>query len=129
MLMSLGQFVFQINTAPFDSFKRQNAWRWPSNSRTTSTNAHQYTGKDEESIELSGTLMPEISGGVSNLQQLRDMADQGEPHLLISGTGHIHGYYIIVNLSEERSYFLADGTAQRIDFSLQLKRYDDRPTP
>lgn len=129
MLMSLGQFVFQINTAPFDSFKRQNAWRWPSNSRTTSTNAHQYTGKDEESIELSGTLMPEISGGVSNLQQLRDMADQGDPHLLISGTGHIYGYYIIVNLSEERSYFLADGTAQRIDFSLQLKRYDDRPTP
>lgn len=128
MLMSLGQFVFQINTAPFDSFKRQNAWRWPSNSRTTSTNAHQYTGKDEESIELSGTLMPEISGGVSNLQQLRDMADKGEPHLLISGAGQIFGYYIIVNLSEDRSYFLADGTPQKIDFSLQLKKYDDRPT-
>lgn len=127
MLMSLGQFIFEINTAPFDNFKRQNAWRWPSNSRTTSTNAHQYTGQDEESIDLSGILMPELTGGTSHIQALREMADKGEPYLLISGAGQIFGYYIIVNLSEDRSYFLDDGTPQKIDFSLQLKRYHDRP--
>lgn len=128
MLMSLGEFIFEMNTAPFETFKRQNAWRWPSNSRTTSTNAHQYTGKDEESVDLSGVLMPEVSGGPSNLRQLREMADKGEPYLMMAGNGEIFGYYIITNISEDRSYFLADGTAQKIDFSLQLKKYDDRPT-
>lgn len=128
MLMSLGEFIFEINTAPFETFKRQNAWRWPSNSRTTSTNAHQFTGKDEESVDLAGVLMPEVSGGPSNLRQLREMADKGEPYLMMAGNGEIFGYYIITNISEDRSYFLADGTAQKIDFSLQLKRYYDRPT-
>lgn len=129
MLMILGEFVFEMNTAPFETFKRQNAWRWPSNSRTTSTNAHQYTGKDEESVELSGVLMPEVSGGASNLRDLRTMADKGEPYLMAAGNGEIFGYYIITNISEDRSYFLADGTAQKIEFSLQLKKYDDRPSP
>lgn len=129
MLMILGEFVFEMNTAPFETFKRQNAWRWPSNSRTTSTNAHQFTGKDEESVELSGVLMPEVSGGPSNLRQLRAMADKGEPYLMAAGNGEIFGYYIITNISEDRSYFLADGTAQKIEFSLQLKKYDDRPSP
>lgn len=123
MLLTLGLFVFSVQTAPFDSFKRQNGWRWPSNSRTGADEVYQYTGRDEETITLSGTLMPEFTGGASNLDTLRNMADRGEPYLMMAGTGEIYGYYIIESLDEDKSYLLDNGAAQQIDFTLSLKRY------
>lgn len=123
MLLTLGLFVFGVQSAPFDTISRSNGWRWPSNDRTGADQVYQYTGRDEETISLAGTLMPEFSGGPSNIEQLRTMADAGEPYLMMSGSGQIYGYYIITDLSENGSYLLADGTAQKIEFSMTLKRY------
>lgn len=123
MLLTLGLFVFSVQTAPFDSIKRKNAWRWPSNNRTGADQVYQYTGRDEETITLTGTLMPEYTGGLSNIDILRTMADRGEPYLLMAGSGDIYGYYIITDLDEDQSYLLDDGTAQKIDFNITLKRY------
>ncbi|CAM3042540.1 phage tail protein [Dichelobacter nodosus] len=123
MLMAYGLFVFSVQTAPFDQIQRESAWRWVGNNRTNDDIAYQFTGKGEETISLSGTLMPEFSGGLTNIDILREMADRGEPYLLMSGNGKIYGYYFIDRLSEDQTYFLEDGTAQKIDFSLILKRY------
>ncbi|WP_249962224.1 phage tail protein [Histophilus somni] len=123
MLMSLGMFVFGLHTAPFEQLSRNSQWRWQSHNRTGADLAYQFTGRGEESITLTGVLMPEISGGVDQLDMLRQMADQGEPHLLTAGSGEVYGYYVIESLSENHSALLIDGTAQKIEFSLALKRY------
>ncbi|WP_233119992.1 phage tail protein [Rappaport israeli] len=121
--MIYGLFVFSVDTAPFDRIERDTSWRWPSNNRTGADIVYQYTGRGEDTISLSGVLMPEISGGPVNLDMLRRMGDRGEPYLLMGGNGDIYGYYIIEQLREGRSYLLADGTAQKIEFTLTLKRY------
>lgn len=123
MLMSLGMFVFGLHTAPFEKIDRNTQWRWPSHNRTGADIGYQFTGLGEETINLNGVLMPEISGGPSNLDNLRQMADRGEPHLLTSGNGDVYGYYLIDSLSQSNSALLPDGTAQRIEFTLNLKRY------
>lgn len=123
MLMCLGLFVFHLKTAPFSQYQRQNQWRWTSQNRVNADLIYQFTGRGEEQFTLEGVLYPEITGGLFHLDVLRLMADRGEPYLLLSGTGDIHGYFIIEALQESHQHLLNHGMAQKIEFSLQLKRY------
>ncbi len=126
MLMIYGLFVFSVKSVPFNEIQRQQNWRWANNSRVGLHPAYQFIGKGEESITLNGTLMPEFSGGVLSLDMLQRLADSGDYYLLMSGFGKIYGYYFIESISETQSYFLADGQPQKIDFTLNLKRYDGK---
>lgn len=43
------------------------------------------------------------------------------------GRGTVYGQFAIETLHETHTLFLANGTAHRIEFSLQLTRVDDAP--
>ena len=70
--------------------------------------------------------MPAYTGGPSSLNMLREMAERGEPYLLMRGDGKVLGYWLIASLNETASELIFDGNAQRIEFQLALKRYDGR---
>lgn len=125
MLATLGAFVFQLKTAPFDKLARSTNWRWAANNRVGRRPAYQHVGPGEDSITLSGALMPELTGGRANLDTLRWMADEGKAWPLIDGEGHIYGLWLIESLSETRSEMFKDGAARKIEFSLGLKKADD----
>ncbi|WP_081007677.1 contractile injection system protein, VgrG/Pvc8 family [Comamonas testosteroni] len=61
-LMCLGQFVFGIQSLPYDELKRVTAWRHPSNSRVGARAARQFVGVGDDSITLSGWIAPELMG-------------------------------------------------------------------
>ena len=77
MMLVLGMFVFQLQTLPYQSLQRDVDYRWPSNSRVGQRPAMQYLGVNEEKIVLSGSLLPEITGGRLSLLALNLMADEG----------------------------------------------------
>lgn len=126
MLMCYGLFVFSVHTAPFDSVQRSTEWRWPSNNRTGGEPAYQFVGRGEDQITLNGVPMPAYTGGPSSLNMLREMAERGEPYLLMRGDGKVLGYWLIASLNETASELIFDGNAQKIEFQLTLKRYDGR---
>ncbi|KIA80064.1 MULTISPECIES: phage tail protein [Chromobacterium] len=125
-MMALGLFVFTLDTLPYQDFKQQYGWRWPSNSRVGLRPAYQFLGPDEECITLSGRLMPELTGGETALSLLRLMADQGRAWPLIEGTGTLYGYFVVEKMDISRQEFFSDGAARCIDFTLSLKRVDDQ---
>lgn len=125
MMMVLGLFVFMRQTAPYQSFEHQIGWRHPSNSRIGLRPATQFLGQDDETVTLSGTLLPAFTGGTLSLEALRLMADTGLAWPLIEGTGFIYGMFVITSLSKTRTVFFKDGAARRIEFTLSLKRVDD----
>lgn len=125
VMMILGLFPFTLGTLPYQQLQQQLKWRLPGNSRVGQRPAYQFMGRDEETITMPGTLMPELTGGDTSLAMLELMADQGKAWPLIEGTGTIYGFYAIESLDTTRSEFFADGKAQRIDFTLTLKRIDD----
>lgn len=125
MMMVLGLFVFMRQTTPYQNFEQQIGWRHPSNSRIGLRPATQFLGQDDETIALSGTLLPEFTGGTLSLEALRLMADTGLSWPLIEGTGFIYGMFVITSLSKTRTVFFKDGAARRIEFTLSLKRVDD----
>ncbi|MBU9246607.1 phage tail protein [Burkholderia multivorans] len=125
MMMALGLFVFSLSTLPYQELKRRRGWRYASNNRVGRKPARQYVGEDQETIVLSGVLLPELTGGDLSLSVLEAMADQHTAWPLIEGTGHIHGMFTIDNIDTTRTLFFPDGAARRIDFTVALTRNDD----
>jgi hypothetical protein len=125
MMLALGLFVFMRQTLPFQSMQHDISWRWPSNSRVGARPAFQFLGVEEEKITLSGTLYPELTGGRFSLLTLKLMADEGKAWSLIEGTGTIYGMFVVNSVRQTNAEFFNDGTARKIDFTLELTRVDE----
>ncbi|OOF47013.1 oxidoreductase [Rodentibacter trehalosifermentans] len=125
-LAALGVFVFTRQTVPFQSLDRQSSWRHPTNSVVGQMPKTQFTGKDSETVIISGRLIPEITGGTLSLAMLELMAESGAAFPLIEGANFmLMGFFVIESIQETRTELFGDGTARAIDFTLNLKRTDD----
>lgn len=124
MMMALGLFVFALETTPYQEFQQQIGWRHPANSRVGLRPARQFLGPDDETVSLSGVLLPELSGGDNTIDLLRSMGDTGRPFVLIEGSGRYYGMFVIEGLTVTRTLFFPDGKARRLEFSLKLQRVD-----
>lgn len=125
MLMSLGLFTFSLQTAPFETIKRQTEQRWESKPRVGNAPALQYLGQGEDTITLDGTLAPELTGGNANLDRLRAMAATGKAWILVSGTGEVLDTWVIKSVEETGTHLRANGKPRLTTFTLTLKRYWD----
>ncbi|KGA39519.1 phage tail protein [Pectobacterium carotovorum] len=124
MMLTLGLFVFQLQTLPYQNMQRNVDYRWPSNSRVGQRPALQFLGVEDEKITLSGELLPEITGGTLSLLMLETMADQGRAWPLIEGSGTIYGVFVVNSISQTKTDFFTDGRARRIEFTITLTRVD-----
>lgn len=127
MMMAFGDFVFSLNTIAYQELQRQTDWRHPSSSRVGARPARQFVGLGEDSITMTGRVVPEF-GDRWHLDNLRAMADTGQAWVLVDGGGRVYGQFVIESLSENGSLFRKDGTPQQIDFSIKLTRVDDNLT-
>jgi len=125
MMMALGLYVFGLDTAAYQDFQRQTNWRHPSSNRVGAAPVRQFVGKGEDTITLSGLILPEFSGKRLSLDALRLMADTGKAWPMVEGTGRIYGLWSIESISENNTLFFSDGAPRRIDFSITLQREDD----
>lgn len=123
--MALGMFVFQTRTVPYQELQRSTQWRHPNQSRVGDRPAYQFVGPGADTITLSGTLLPQFTGGRISLDIIREMANQGSAWPLIEGTGRLYGLWVITQVQETSSLFFSDGMAQKIEFTLKLERIDD----
>lgn len=128
MLMALGMFVFQTRSVPYQELQRSTQWRHASQSRVGDRPAYQFVGPGTDTITLSGTLLPEFTGGRVDLDEIRDMAGQGKAWPLVEGTGRQYGLWVITQVQETSSVFFRDGMAQKIEFTLTLEHVDDART-
>ncbi len=125
MMLTLGLFVFQLQTVPYQSLQRDVDYRWPANNRVGLRPLPQFLGVNEEKITLSGVLMPEITGGRLSLMALNLMADEGKAWPLLEGSGTIYGMFVVNSVSETHTEHFSNGAARRIEFTLMLTRVDE----
>lgn len=128
MLMALGMFVFQTRSVPYQQLQRATQWRHTSQSRVGDRPAYQFVGPGADTITLSGTLLPEFTGGRLDLDEIRDMADEGKAWPMVEGTGRQFGLWVITGINETSSTFFRDGAAQKIEFTITLEHVDDQRT-
>jgi phage protein U len=125
VMMILGGFEFKLDTLAYQKLQRSTKQRWAKKERMGQRSAYQWLGKDDDDHTLNGRLLPGFKGDVSALDKLRQMADKGEPYMMVSGYGHVFGKQIILSVDDNRDLFFDDGANERFDFSLKIRRYDD----
>jgi uncharacterized protein len=125
MMMTLGMFVFEVKSLPYQQLQRSTQWRHSSQNRVGQRPAYQYLGPGEDTITLSGTLLPELTGGRMTLDDVRIMADEGKAWPLIEGSGRVYGFWSVRAVNETSSAFFQDGVPRKIDFTIDLVRVDE----
>lgn len=124
-LMTLGMFVFEMQTTPYNTYDRFTEQRWETQARAGAAPAAQWLGPGDDSITLEGVLAPELTGGAKHLDTLRKMANGGKAWILVDGNGAERGRWYIESVSEKGSFLTANGQARKIEFSVRLGRYWD----
>lgn len=124
-LMTLGMFVFSMDSALYDTLTRSREWRHATAERFGARAASQFVGPGADNISLSGRIVPEIAGRYSALDTLADMAATGDSYPFMDGRGRILGHYRIVRLDEDHIVIMAGGIPRSVGFRLELERSDD----
>lgn len=124
-MMRLGSFSFSINTAAYQDLKRATEYKWAAQERFGQLDALQFTGPGEDSITLEGVILPAYRGGTGQVESLRALAATGQPQMLISGLGAMHGRWVIESVGEGQGVFAAAGIPRRQEFTLKLRKFDD----
>lgn len=125
-LLTIGMFVFGLPRATFDELERDAQWRWGTNERFGARPASQFLGPGTETLSLTGVLVPELAGSYSDLDALRDMANTGEVHSVVLGTGTVLGTFRIDAIREGWRHMVSGGLPRVKEFSVDLTRVDDR---
>lgn len=123
-LMVLGMFVFGMSTLPYQEFQRRMSWRHATSERHGERAAAQYVGLGEDSVSLTGVLVPEVAGSFGAIDKLVDMASTGDNWPLLDGAGQIWGCYRIINIDTKGSAIIGGGIARRTEFAIDLERQD-----
>lgn len=126
-LMTLGMFIFGMETAPYQSLQRSREWRHATSERHGARDAAQFIGPGGETVTLAGLIVPELGGKYSAIETLAEMASTGGTWPLADGQGRILGNYRIVRLEEDHKAILAGGAPRMVDFRIELQRGDDKP--
>lgn len=128
VLMTLGDFQFEVARNAFSELQRQRSYRW-TETETLSMTPLQYTGRAAESITLEGVLYPLFvgEGGMDYMRRLRELADRAEPSLLISDGGENFGRFVILNISETYEHLTIGAIPKKITFRIDLKEYQEMP--
>lgn len=119
----LGFFPFGIDTLAFSELNRNSEWRWASQDVFDARPVLQFVGQGKETLTLPGVIFPEYWGGTTQLEELRDLADEGEPQTLLDGRGNILGDFVITGIQERQTVFAQAGVARRQEFTITLERF------
>lgn len=123
IMMQLGSFQFGIQTAAYETLRRSTEYQWAEQKRFGKLDALQYVGPGQDKITLSGTVYPEFNGGTKQLEDMRAMAAQGRPLLMVSGLGDLMGRWVILAVGDTGSIFAQAGVARKQEFELELRLF------
>ena len=124
-MIALGPFRFSLSGAAYDELTRSSRWDWKPVDRVGELPALQYTGPQNETITLSGRIIPGFTGGAEQMARMRALAGLGMPMTLIDGTGRVHGLWVIESVEDTGTKHWRDGYPRMITFNVGLKQYGD----
>jgi phage protein U len=123
VMLRLGDFTFSVDTAAYQSFRRQTEYRWASLDRIGNSTAYQAMGQGKDSIILEGVIYPHYKGGLQQIEQMRTIAKQLQPLDMVDGLGYYYGQFVIIRIEEKKSIFFKNSAPLKQQFTLELAAY------
>lgn len=127
-LMTLGMFIFGMDTLPYQALRHSVEWRHGNSDRHGARPASQFLGPGPETISISGLSVPEIAGSYSAFDTLIEMAGTGDTHALLDGRGVVFGHFRILRLDRDHMGVMAGGMPRQVAFTIELERGEDEET-
>ncbi len=124
VMMMLGPYRFSLDTSAYQSLTRTAAYLWPQQERIGAHPASEFAGLGPETMSLAGVIYPEFKGGLRQVDQMRLVAGLGVPMPMISGAGRVFGFWSITGVTEAHTVFAPGGAPLKIEFDMELQRYD-----
>jgi phage protein U len=125
VMMALGDYRFGIDTATYEDLEQVSSWRWPLVDRIGVAPAAQYVGPGEDTVSMRGSIYPFFRGGLNQIEDMKAVANKGEPLDMVDGTGRVWGRFVITEIRQRHAAFFSNGTPRRIDFDITLLGYGD----
>lgn len=123
--MIWGFALFSLTSTPYAGVSTSKSYRHAFNDRVGKRASRQYLGVGEETITITGTLVPFVTGGRVSLQRFQAQAESGMPFPLIESNGTAHGFYVITDISTEETEHISDGRPKVIEYTISFKRDGD----
>ncbi|MGE4323540.1 MAG: phage tail protein [Sphingobium sp.] len=123
-LMTLGMFLFGMDSIPYQDLQRRMSWRHEQSDRFGRRAASQFAGPGDDTITIAALIVPEIAGSYGSIDLLTEMAYSGDNWPLIDGLGWVLGHYRIEAIDTTHLGVMAGGVPRAMDFAMDLKRSD-----
>ncbi len=82
----------------------------------------QNIGSGIESFDLTGVIYPHYQN--DGLEQLKNMRNSKEPHVLVNNLGNVLGNFVITGIEEKQTSFFPSGQPRKVEFQIKLKSYN-----
>jgi uncharacterized protein len=125
-LLTWGDYSFEPGATSFEELTHKWGGRWAKQPVFGRRPPGQYLAPEEEALSIKGTIYP--VGGIGSLQQILAMqreAGNGTVDLLFTGDGSVLGLFRLDDVEYRANNFLADGTAQKVEYTLRFSAADD----
>ncbi|MBI1495414.1 phage tail protein [Halocynthiibacter styelae] len=124
MLMALGPFRIALSTMALEQMEDRENVRIARMDRARSMPTKQFLGLGDRELELRATIYKEVlsPGGPTQVELMRLWMRSGRRLPLISRSGHFYGFYLIEELTGEKTHVLPNGTFQKITLTIKLTR-------
>lgn len=127
-LYGLGPFRFRTQGPSADELSHLSAGRWQKIDRLQAESANQYIGRDNDEITLNAIIYTRETPGFGQVEAMRSDSALKTPHMLVSGYGRVFGLFVIVSVENVQTFLLADGSPQRVEFSLTIRSFGNDST-
>ena len=121
--MALGPYMFHSLRFGYNGIRRDLSTRWADIATVGGLNRLQWTGGDDDTVDIEGVIFPHEFGGLSSLEGVRGAATSGAVLPLITLAGNVYGLHVVEGVSEDQSFHDRLGRPRMDVFRLRLKRY------
>ena len=124
MLMALGPFRFSLDLAALESLQDRETARIEQMQRAGAMPTPQFLGPGERAVMIDAVIYKEVlaPGGPLQVELMRVAIRQGLRLPLIARSGHFYGFFMIEEMSIEKTHVLPNGTFQKMEVTLRLIR-------
>lgn len=116
---SIGGVIFGLATQGVEELAREFSARWASIERVQNRPKMQFTGIDDETLQIDGVWAADVHGDFS-IPRLRAIAARGQPVVFTLGSGTNLGMWGIKSVQAKSNKVRAGGNLRKIEFTVSL---------
>ena len=128
VMLMLGPVMFSTDGTSFEAISRTWSFSWPAQKLAGYNPQPQYTGPGEQTLTITGTVLPGRYGSETTIDTIAGMGRLGYALPMVAGTGEVLGSWAIRSVNKNGGNYASNGGARKVEFTLTLVYYGLTPS-